>query len=462
MPHPHQQSGPGLTEGLATFAASCTHVPAKASDVAKTGIVNAIGLMLAARTDPAVVVTNQTIGHTEASPTGGASVLLSSAHLARPTDAAFVNGTAVHAFAMDDVIWGCHPSAVLLPAILAEAERIQASGADVLRAWVVGYEVLGEMVAREPDSLHSTGWHPTGLLGAIAAAAAVSNLLKTPAETARRAIAIAASFTGGASVNFGTQTKALHAGRAASAGVLAVQLAQAGLTATPRALEADNGFLKMISPEGNVDITSGFNPDTPPWHILKHGICIKQYPLCYTLHRLVDAAASLVDLHSIQPQQVKEIDVWLGTKQATLAHHTSPQDALQAKYSVEFSVASGLVSQTAGLAQLTPEYIRSEAMQSLMKVTRRHLMSEQSEEDPLFAPYDKIRLLMADGTVVESEEVRYPRGHAKNPLTEDMQRRQFMESVTGVIADPEALYHALSNMEDIADISRLRQLCNAA
>lgn len=457
-----EQAGMGLTEGLSVFAANCAEVPAKAMETARTGIINAIGLMIAARTDPAVVAANQTIGHMDTSSSGGSSVLLSSSHLARSTDAAFVNGTAVHAFAMDDVIWGCHPSAVLLPAILAEAERIKASGADVMRAWVVGYEVLGELVSRERDSLHSTGWHPTGLLGAIAATAALCNLLKIPAETARRAIGIAASFTGGASVNFGTQTKALHAGRAASAGVLAVQLAEAGITATPRALEADNGFLKMISPHGNVDIASGFNPGNRPWRILEDGICIKQYPLCYSIHRLVDAAASLSESGGLRLSDIREIDVWLGGKQAALAHHESPQDALQAKYSVEFAVASGLVSQTAGFSQLTSDHIQSEAMQSLMKATRRHLMDEQSEEDPLFAPYDKIRLSMADGAIVESAEVHYPRGHAKNPLTEDMQRRQFMESVASGIADPDGLYEALWDLEDMPDISRLPQLCNPA
>jgi len=92
-------------------------------------------------------------------------------------DAAWINGTAAHALDLDDVSQrGEHPSAVMVPAILAEAETMGASGEQMVTAYAAGYETCAELVRRDPDYHHNKGWHPTGIFGAIAAANALSDI----------------------------------------------------------------------------------------------------------------------------------------------------------------------------------------------------------------------------------------------------------------------------------------------
>jgi 2-methylcitrate dehydratase PrpD len=101
-----------------------------------------------------------------APPPGAASLYLSGPRVPAP-EAAWINGTAAHALDYDDVSLRGHPSTVLVPAILAEAEVLGASGAQMATAYVAGYEVWAELAGRDPDQHHQKGWHPTGIFGAI-------------------------------------------------------------------------------------------------------------------------------------------------------------------------------------------------------------------------------------------------------------------------------------------------------
>src|SRR5690606_30906477 len=127
--------------------------------------------MIAGSVEPAAQVVARTV--LEGSERAGSSVFLSGRR-APPSLAAWVNGTAAHALDYDDA--GGHRSAILVPAILAEAELLGASGADMITAYVAGFELWSELARREPGHLHERGWHPTGLYGALAAAAAASRL----------------------------------------------------------------------------------------------------------------------------------------------------------------------------------------------------------------------------------------------------------------------------------------------
>ena len=105
--------------------------------------------------------------------------------------------------------------------------------------------------AATPGLLHKKGWHPTGLYGAVGAAAACASLRRLDADKAAQAIALGASQSAGLMANFGTMTKPFHAGKAAHAGIMAARLAEAGFTANTDALEHPQGFLSAISVEGN-------------------------------------------------------------------------------------------------------------------------------------------------------------------------------------------------------------------
>lgn len=446
-----------LTRALGEFAAGGPTLSDAALAYARDGIVDAIGLVIHARAEPVVQALR------ELSPSaGGESSVLLSAGRADAATAATLNATAAHAYALDDVAWGCHPSAMLWPALQAVGESVDASGQALLRAWVVGYEVLGELASREPGSLHGSGWHPSGLLGPIAVAAAVANLQRLDAATAAAAVANAASMGGGIGANFGTPIKALHAGRAAGAGVLACALARRGLAGSADALERPGGFLDTISPSGRVDLRTPMALAGGALRIEREGISLKRYPLCYSLHRVADAAIGLARAHRLDPAAIERVEISLGVRQLKMAPHRQPGTAMQARYSAPFAAASGLVARAAGFAQLEPAFYGSEPVRRLIERTELVELDAPNPADPVFAPADRVRVRLRDGSWLDSGEVTHPRGHARNPLDGAQRRDKFVDCVAGRVREPGALFERLQGIGSLRSVREIVAWVGAA
>jgi 2-methylcitrate dehydratase PrpD len=282
----------------------------------------------------------------------GAPEIPSGRNLAAP-DAALVNGVAAHVLDYDDVALSGHPSAVLVPAILAEGWSVDASGTDAVAAYVAGYELWAQVAALEPGSLHERGFHPTAIMGALATAAACARLRKLDSEKTAHAIAISASLASGLVANFGTMTKSLHAGRTAQSGVLAARLADQGFTASLDVLEHRTGFLRAHSPSGTPLTDNGKLDIGSNWRLPNLGVNVKRYPTCYATHRSIDAMLDLVDEHELKSDEVCEIRVRTGATQKLMLRNHSPKTGLEAKFSMEFAMAAALVAGRVGLAELT-------------------------------------------------------------------------------------------------------------
>lgn len=430
-----------LTAALGDFVAGVRQVPAAAMQVAAQGMTDAAGLVVRARGESIV----QALVRLQAQ--GGPCSVLLGPQRASVIDAAMINAAAAHAFALDDVAWGCHPSSMLMPALLAVGEQEDASGADLLRAWVVGYEVLAELAAREPGSLHATGWHPTGLLGPIGVAAAVSNLLGLDAAGAQAAMANAASMTGGISGNFGTPMKAVHVGQASAAGVRAALLAREGLAGNGDVLEKPGGFLETISPSRQVDLMAPLGCGAGSLRVLEAGLSLKRYPLCYSLHRVADAAIEVATQAGYASEQVVSVEVEMGVRQLQMAPHRQPSTELQARYSAPFAVASGLVARAAGFAQLDPAFFGSQAVRRLIDCTRITATDGVNPEDPVFDLSDRVRVVLADGRSFDSGAVRYPLGHARRPLDAQARQAKFIDCLSASsVRDPMSCWQMMCDL----------------
>src|SRR5688572_10599510 len=166
--------------------------------------------------------------------------------------AAFANGVAAHALDYDDMCFVsmAHPSCVLVPAILAAGEIARANARTLLDAYVVGFEVECRLgVVMNPRHYHQRGWHCTSSIGTLGAAAAVARVLGLDSQATRHALGIAASSACGLKENMGSMVKPLHAGIAARNGVMAVQLAKRGFTASPHAIDGPQGYLAAMDSE---------------------------------------------------------------------------------------------------------------------------------------------------------------------------------------------------------------------
>jgi 2-methylcitrate dehydratase PrpD len=306
-----------LTQDLGSFVAglSLRRIPAEGCDIARRGIADCFGVLVAGARDPAVALIDRELGEGGGAPF--ASLIPSGARRSAEA-AALVNGVAAHVLDYDDVGLDGHPSAVLFPAILVEGEAGGTSGAEMLTAYVAGYEVWAELASREPMPLHRKGWHPTSVRGAVAAAAACSKLRGLNGKGTATSMAIAASMAAGLVANFGTMTKSFQVGRAAQAGVIAARLAQAGLTASLDALEHPLGLLAALSPVGKAERERPFIAAAKEWHIIAQGLNIKRYPICYATHRSIDAALGLVERYDLSPDRVARVRVSTGPTQLAM------------------------------------------------------------------------------------------------------------------------------------------------
>jgi len=444
-----------LTDTLARFASgrALITVPEAAARTIRNGFIDTLATMIAGRKEPVVRIVRQHVVARRAQ-APESSVLLGAERLPA-ADAALINATAAHALDYDDVALAGHPSAVLVPALLAEGEAIGASGTDLMCAYLVGYEVWAELISRESDPYHLKGWHPTAVFGTVGAAAALARLRGLSADASRNAIALAASMAAGLVANFGSMTKPYHAGRAASSAVEAVRLALAGMTAAPDAIEHHAGFLQAISPKGNVDLE---RPSTlgGSLRLLDSGLSVKKYPTCYATHRVIDAVIGLTRDSNLQPGDVTSVHARIGVAQASMLRNHAPETALEAKFSLEFAVASALVARAAGRAQLQDDFVNSKAVREAMRKVEISTVESTCPIEPAFAYSDRVQIELTDGRRLDSGEIRFARGNAKLPLGEDELKTKFFDCLAS--AEPieaGALYSRLARLDAVRDVREL-------
>jgi 2-methylcitrate dehydratase PrpD len=401
-----------LTKSLGQFIAdlSPNRLPEEAARVAQMGFIDCIGTMIAGRNEDSVRILDY-----------------------------------------DDVALRGHPSTVLVPAILAEAEHLDASGADMITAYVAGYETWAELFRRDTGLLHQKGWHPTGLYGAVGAAAACAKLRKLDAAKSAMAIALGASQSAGLMANFGTMTKPFHAGKAAHAGIMAARLAEAGFTASTDALEHPQGFLHAISPTGTEDRDGDCKAGTE-WAILSQGLGIKKYPTCYCTHRAIDGMLDLMAGNPVKADQVAAVTVSMSDYFATVLRNHRPETGLAAKFSIEFCMASGIVAQRVGLRELTDDFVRRPDIQALMRKVEIVTTTQYDPEMPGAAPQDQVTVRLADGRVIAGEPVARATGHPSRPLTQQQLYDKFADclDVGGASIPADVLFRRLSAIRSAA------------
>lgn len=279
--------------------------------------------------------------------------------------AALINGTAAHAAEVDDSFREAmyHPGAATIAAALAVAQAVHASGPQLLKAVVLGYEVstrIGMVMGRA----HYKHWHNTGTMGAFGAAAAAGHLLGLNEDAFASALAIAATFTAGLQQAFRLESmaKPLHAGRAADAGVLAAQLAQGGMRSSLDVLEGDSGLGVAMS-------------DGPQWqgigdtlgrdfHITR--LTFKNHIGCGHTFPAIDGALELQRLHGFTHADVEALHLGVYQPALDIAPHVDPQTADQARFSLHYMVASALVHGSVRLSAFEPQRLNDPATRALM------------------------------------------------------------------------------------------------
>jgi 2-methylcitrate dehydratase PrpD len=444
-----------LTLELAAFCAGLRYddLPAAALPFIRIGFTDCVATLIAGRHD---AVTRKLLA--VLAPAPGASRLFFDLGTAQPAMAAWLNATAAHALDFDDAAQRGHLSTVLVPAIMAEADVLGSTGRQMATAYAAGYEAWAELIRREPDHYHNHSWHPTGVFGPIAVAAACASLRGLDAGRTTHALAIAASQCAGLIANFGSMTKPFHAGRAANAGLVAAALAQEGFTGAPEALEHPKGLLRGISPSGRVDLDSPLQAGRD-WKLPRGGVNVKKYPSCFAAHRALDGMLDLLAEHPVAVEEVERVVVTTSRRNRSTLRYAQPRTGLEAKFSMQFAMASALIARRAGLTELDDAFVLREDVQALMG--RVEVLPEDREDRtrPGEAPEDVVQLHTTDGRSL-SRSVDYVRGGPERPLLpgELFAKFEGCLSAGGMRGAARPLFDALSAIDDQRGTAQLYRL----
>ena len=390
---------------------------------------------------------------------GDACVLFGAPARASASGAALANGTAAHALDYDDMCFVslAHPSAPLVPAILAAAEVVRATGRAVLDAYVVGFEIEARLGALMNPRHYRRGWHCTSTLGTIGAAAAVSRLFGLDAAATGHALAIAASEASGLKENFGTMVKPLHAGLAARNGVLAALLARGGMTASDQALDGPQGFLAAMDSEGTA-LAGAIADIGTRWELVDTGITVKLYPSCAGTHPSLDAVLELRRRERFTAHEVERIDIDVDSIVPTILIYERPATGLEGKFSLPFCVAAAVVSGRVGIDTFEAEGLANPDVRSLMP---RVVMRVDSSLDAGGLPLTQARVTVTlRGGRVLTRPANGARGYPAQPASAEELDAKFLSCARVALTDA-AAEKALGLLRKIDEIDDIRTLTSA-
>ena len=377
-------------------------------------------------------------------------------------NAALVNGAMAHALDYDDItqVTKTHPTAVLLPAALAVAEEAGANGRDMLLGYMTGFQVacaVGEALSEAYyDDL---GWHPTGPLGAIGAAAAASKIMALDPDQAAMAVSLAASQASGLRQNFGTMTKPFHAGDAARAGVVSARLVREGFTASQDALEGRFGFIRAFSGGQDFSVEQVVERLEQKCYLVESGIEIKKYPCCGSAHLALDATFDLLSQRAIDPEQVDRIEVMVDFDPPRSLIHSRPASSLEGKFSMQYCLAAALLDRKVGLQSFSDEQVLRPSAQSLIpRIDMRRIPGNEGR--PSWTEgYNEVDVYLADGAVLRQQARRASSGALRGVTMAEI-REKFRDCASQAMLEAAAtqVLSYLERLEDAEPVSAMSDL----
>ena len=387
-------------------------IPAAMRETAEKLLVDVAGLCIAARDTDYV---RAVLKGWEAS---GACTALGHSRTLDAAGAAFVNGTAAHGEDFDDTFEGgpVHTGAVIVPTVLAIAERERSTGKDALGGIAIGAELMCRASVVAPKLIHKAGFHPTAVLGAMGAAAAASIALRATKAEFVNALGIAGSMASGIIEYLaeGAWTKRLHPGWAAQSGIRAADLARAGFTGPRTVFEGTHGLYHAFARTAEGDwakLVDGFGQR---W--MASSIAFKPYACGTMTQPYVDCArrlAARVRVEEIESIVCEAAEGTVHRLWEPLAAKQRPPNAYAAKFSQPYCIAAGFVLGHAGLDAFTETRVRDARLLSLAAKVRYEIDPANPYPDE-FTGHVRVRL--KDGREIE-ERQPHLRGGRSEPLT---------------------------------------------
>lgn len=431
----------GPSQALADFAATTRFedIPKPVLDRALIHILDGLGLAVAAST---FSFAGPTLAAVKALSGGAGGSIIGQPFRAAPRDAAMANGVLIHGLDYDDTHLQAivHPTAAVLPAVLAVAEERGLTGREALTAFCIGMEVCIRLGAAVKGGFHHTGFHATGVLAHFSSTLAAGHLMGATAADHVNAFGIAASTASGVQVFLeeGAWTKRLHPGWAAAGGITAATLARHGFVGPTRALEGRFGLFDTHLHDHAKDVDTSYLTDGLGQTWMMADTALKPYPVCHFIHGAADAALALHP--QIDGAEIASVDIALPQDTLKIVaepidHKRNARNEYEAKFSAPFVVASTLLKGRFGLADLTDAAIADREVQALARRCTCH-----ADPDSRFPEYFSggVKVTLADGRVLE-DHVPVNSGAGDRKMTLEETTAKFLQNTGLAIPDDRAM-----------------------
>ena len=384
--------------------------PPIALDRARIAFIDTIGVMLAGSHEQ---VSRIVVEMVKAEASAPQATVVGTSQRASPQLAALANGVAAHAMDYDLTYISGQAIAAVVPAVLPLAEVTGAPAAEAVAAYIIGAEIGARVVRANFKASSVGGWHTTGMVGALAAAAAAARLLKVPAAAIPNVLGISTSLASGITANFGTMTKPLHAGNAARAGITAALLGREGFTASPSAFEAPSGYFNTFG--RGLDVTlEPFKDLGSRSDLVSARFDLKAYPCGGLTHTAIEAAMELRGKLGARLPDIKAIHCFVTRNAGQRAGTQYPTTVEAAKFSVAYLVPYALIHGAPKIAAFTEKALADERVKALARTVTASV-------DPELGPGTdgspaRIRITFADGQVLEQRNDDAS-GSTRKPMT---------------------------------------------
>jgi 2-methylcitrate dehydratase PrpD len=455
---------PGLTKYVSEFVVKTKYedIPDNVLTLGKKTILDGFGLALAGSASVMAPLIRQYIE------TLGVSSIKASIIGTRmkvhPRYAALANGISIHADDFDDTGSALHVTAPVLPSAFALCESGRLTGKDLMLAYHVGVEVenkIGEAISPRHDK---DGYHTTGTCGSFGSAAACAKLRGLNATQTAYALGVAGSEASGLRDNFGSMTKAFHAGHAAENGSVAADLVSLGWTAADDILEAPLGFFQAGG--GGFDPGAIVNRLGNPWMFASPGDLIKRFPCGTIQQQVMDAMLRLILQNNITATQVERVEVGGNQSNVNTLFRHRPANGLEAKFSMEFAMSILLLERKAGLNQFTDAVVQSPDVQDMIRRVRYYV---DPEFDKLGSRGETLQSVLIEGSILKihmkdgrvlSGRTEFAKGSPQNPMTYEEVADKFRgnaEFAKWPAQKAESVIELVKSIERAPDVSRLTE-----
>jgi 2-methylcitrate dehydratase PrpD len=342
-------------------------------------------------------------------------------------NAAFINGTTAEAIEAQDGLrfGGNHPGTAVIPAAIAIAEDMNRGGRDIIGAIVAGYEAADRPAAAMHPHHTLSGFLPTGTCGTFGAAAAATLLRGYGEDTMRNALGNAGYLTPismAEQLMGGYTIKIVQGGQAASAGIMAAELAAAGITGAPYVFEGSDlqgGFTQITTAKTGGSPQFEKLTEKLGEHYSIMDIYFKPYTACRHTHGAAQATLELAKEKEINPEDIEAVQVYTyGIATIAVGKGVTDNDTfVSAQFSIPYVVAACLLDGELSPRQLTEKRMADPAVIDLSKKIRVDMDEALNSVYPEKTS-SRIEITMKDGEKL-IKQVDIPKGDPRDPIDGD-------------------------------------------